>query len=55
MSKARDLMPAAEARVAKTLADCGGHERVALLMLALLLEAALTAASAGHLRVPPRG
>ncbi|WP_431854359.1 hypothetical protein [Azospirillum sp.] len=50
---ARDLMPAAEARRDKALADCGGNTAAALLLLALLLEAALCAAPAGMLRVPP--
>lgn len=48
-----DLMPAAEARRDKALAECGGNAQAALLLLALLLEAALRGTSAGHLRLPP--
>lgn len=48
-----DLMPAAEARREKALADCGGNTQAALLLLALLLEAALRGTTAGHLRLPP--
>lgn len=50
-----DILPAAEARVAKTLADAGGDRDAALLLLALLLEAALTSSSAGFRRDPPPG
>lgn len=49
----RDLLPAAAARRDKALADCGGDQAAALLLLALLLEAALRGTSAGHLRLPP--
>jgi len=48
-----DLMPGAEARRDKALADCGGNAEAALLLLALLLEAALRGTCAGHLRLPP--
>lgn len=50
---ARDLLPAAEARRDRTLTDCGGNKDAAILLLALLLEAALTSTSPGMLRLPP--
>lgn len=50
-----DLMPAAQARVSAVLADAGGDCDAALLLLALLLEAALTGSSAGYRRDPPAG
>ncbi len=50
-----DLMQAAQARVSVVLADVGGDRDAALLLLALLLETALTSSSAGYRRDPPVG
>lgn len=52
---ARDLLPAATARRDRVLADCAGNKDAAILLLALLLEAALTGTSPGMLRLPPAG
>ncbi len=49
----RDLLPAAEARRDRVMTDCGGNKDAAILLLALLLEAALVNTSSGMLRQPP--